>query len=371
MNKNVKNVIKFATFVALFVGIITPIAHFLFVPLNSDITSYGSFYKEKENSLDLVMVGSSTVRDGFSPLEAYHEYGITSHSVNSSPTHLEVIKIALEEIERVQSPKVVYVDLNGLNNQTQDSAPSFVQDYYDCMPEGAAKNAIAEKYSYIKTKEEWEFFAHHNGFRQQIYWESFVYNKQLYTKGYFPNDTAVKGLKVNNVAKENPADTPTISPDGHQYLKDILEIATKYKDKTHFIFGQMPRYLQNGIASFDLYAIHDPLTAYYMVRSVRTEVEEAGFEFVEWCDTDFLSNTLMLDPKKDQFDAEHLNHLGAKKFTAYFSKYLMDNYLEGSIVDGKERMIHSQEIEEDFQNSYEGYLGVVAPIEKKLGKKAK
>jgi hypothetical protein len=79
----------------------------------------------------------------------------------------------------------------------------------------------------------------------------------------------------------------------------------------------------------------------------------------------------MLDPKKDQFDAEHLNHLGAKKFTAYFSKFLMDNYLEGSIVDGKERMIHSQEIEEDFQNSYEGYLGVVAPIEKKLGMKAK
>ena len=34
-------------------------------------------------------------------------------------------------------------------------------------------------------------------------------------------------------------------------------------------------------------------------------------------------------------------------------------------------MIHSQEIEEDFQNSYEGYLGVVAPIEKKLGLKAK
>ena len=60
MNKNVKNVIKFATFVALFVGIITPIAHFLFVPLNSDITSYGSFYKEKENSLDLVMAFSKT-----------------------------------------------------------------------------------------------------------------------------------------------------------------------------------------------------------------------------------------------------------------------------------------------------------------------
>ncbi|MBP5091068.1 MAG: hypothetical protein J6328_00705 [Bacilli bacterium] len=286
--------------------------------------------------------------------------------MNSSPTHLEVIKIALEEIERVQSPKVIYVDLNGLNNQTEDSAPSFVQDYYDCMPEGEAKEAVAKKYAYIKTKEEWEFFAHHNGFRQQIYWESFVYNKQLYTKGYFPNDTAVKGLKVNEVKKESPSDTPSISQDGRQYLKDILEIAAKYKDETHFIFGQMPRYLQSGITSFDLYQIHDPLTAYYMVKSIRQEVVDAGFEFVDWCDTAFLQETLKLDPKKDQFDAEHLNHNGAKKFTKYFSSYLMDNYLEGEFINGSERMTHSQEVEEDFSSSYEGYLKVIEPVEKRL-----
>ena len=369
MKKHWKNIIKFASFVALFVGVITPIAHFMFVPLDSDVTSYGSFYTEKENSLDVVMVGSSTVRDGFSPLEAFHAYGITSHSVNSSPTHLEVIKIALEEIERTQSPKVIYVDLNGLNNQTSDSAPSFVQDYYDCMPDCEAKDALLEKYKYIKTKEEWEFFAHHNGFRQQIYWESFVYSKQYYTKGYFPNDTADKKIKVNAVAKENPKDTPEISNDGKQYLKDILDIAKKYKDRTRFIFGQMPRFLQNEITSFDLYQIHDPLTAYYMVRSVKPIVEEAGFEFVEWCGQDFLTNTLGLDPAKDQFDAEHLNHRGAKKFTAYFSKYLMDNYLEGEVIDGVERMQHDQEIVDDFENSYQGYLNVVAPIEKKLGLK--
>ena len=366
MNKNVKNLIRSVCFIALFVGVITPIAHFLFVPLDSDVTSYGSFYKEKEHSLDLVMVGSSTVRDGYSPLEAYHEYGITSHSVNSSPTHLEVIKIAIDEIERVQAPKVIYIDLNGLNNQTKDSAPSFVQDFYDCMPDCETKRELPKKYTYLKTKEEWEVFAHHNGFRQQIYWESFVYNKQLYTKGYFPNDYAAKGIKVNEIAA-NPGGVPSISNDGQTYLKEILEIASKYKDKTHFIFGQMPRFLQSDISSFDLYQIHDPLTAYYMVRSTKAQVEEAGFEFVEWCDPTFLRDTLGLDPATDQYDAEHLNHRGAKKFTAYFSKYLMDNYLEGEMVDGKERMVHEKDVEEDFEESYKGYLNVIAPIEKKLG----
>ena len=371
MNKHVKNLIKAASFTLLLVGILTPIAHFLFIPLDSSVTSYGSFYKEKEQSLDLVMVGSSTVRDGFIPLEAYHDYGITAHSVDSSPTHLEVIKIAIDEIERTQSPKVVYVDLNGLNNQTRDSAQSFVQDYFDCMPDGEAKDAVkarlAEEGINLTTKSDWEVFAHHNGFRQQIYWESFVYNHQMWTKGYYPNSTVTKGMEIHEVAKENPSDTPEISQDGKKYLKDILEIASKYKDKTHFIFGQMPRYLQDDIVSFDLYQVHDPLTAFYMVRSAKKQVEEAGFEFVEWCDPAFLAKTLKIDPNLDQFDAEHLNHRGAKKFTAYFSSYLMDNYLGDMPKFDNGKIKHDDAIVEDFDEAYEKYREIVGKVETKLG----
>lgn len=358
-NKVLKKILRFGSFALILGAVISLVSYFFFFDLGPDTTSYGTFYKETKDSLDLVMVGSSTVRDGFIPMESYKQYGITSHSIDSAPTHLEVIEIAIEEIARTQKPKVVYVDLNGLNNQTKANAQTFVQDYYSSMPSDSetkkVKKALREKYDYLSDSDDWEPFKGHNSFRQQIYWESFVYNEQLYTKGYYPQ-YIVKEVEVCEV---DPYKTLPMSEDASTYLDEILSICKKHPD-IHFLFGQMPRYLSDKIASFDAYQIHSPVDAMYIVRSAKTRVEEAGYTFLDFSSVDFLQNTLKLDPKADQYDAEHLNHRGALKFTTYFSQYLIDNYFH-------EKPAHSEEITKEFDEAYEGYKKVVAKAEKKLG----
>lgn len=358
--QNIKNISRFLSFFLITSVVITLISHFLFFELGPDTTSYGTFYNEKKDSLDLVMIGSSTVRDGFIPMEAYHQKGITSHSIDSSPTHLEVIKIAIDEVARTQKPKVVYIDLNGLNNQTKENAAPFVRDYYASMPNDdeteEVKEGLRKKYPYLKESRTWEPFKGHNSFRQQIYWESFVYNKQFYTKGYFPQ-SKVKPAKVCEV---DPTKTLKMSNDASDYLDEILKICQKHPD-IHFLFGQMPRYLSDEISSFDMYQIHSPLEATYIVRSAKTRVEEAGYTFLDYSSNSFLKDTLKLDPKKDQYDAEHLNHRGAMKFTSYFSSYLIDTFFGG------ERPTHSKEVEEDFEETYKGYRKIAKKTEKKLG----
>lgn len=358
-SKKTKNIIRFCSFSIIAITVITIIAHYFFFNLGPETTSYGTFYKEAKDSLDLVMIGSSTVRDGFIPAEAYKQQGITSHSIVSSPTHLEVIEIAIDEVARTQKPKVVYVDLNGLNNQTKANAQTFVKDYYSSMPDDdetkEVKKKLREKYTYLVSDDVWEPFSGHNSFRQQIYWESFVYNKQFYTKGYNPQ----KGVKEAKVCEVDPDKTLPLSDDAKTYLEEILEICKKYPN-INFIFGQMPRYLSDEIASFDMYQINSPLDAMYMVRSAKARVEECGYKFVDFSSLDFLENTLKLDPKKDQYDAEHLNHRGAYKFTTYFSQYLIDEYF-------KEKPTHTKEVEDDYEKCYVKYKEIVKKIEKKLG----
>lgn len=348
--------VKFFTFTIITLVATLLLSHFMFIPLDSTTSAYGSFYSEIENSLDLVMVGSSTVRDGFIPMEAYHEYGITSHSIVSAPTHLEVIEIAIDEIARTQNPKVVYIDLNGLNNQSKDNADSFVKDYYSCMPEGESKKALTKKYPYLKEKTEWELFPNHNNFRQQVFWESLIYNQMLYTKGYNP-EKAVQAQKIENIDKTKTLD---MSFDAKTYLNEIIEKCNQYKDRITFIFGMMPRYLSSTISSFDMYQIHSPLDAMYIVRSAKSILEKAGYEYIDYWDDDYKFDEIGLDPKTDQKDAEHLNHRGAKKFTAYFSKYLMNKYFNNK------KPSHSEEVKGEFDEAYKEYLEIIKPIEKAL-----
>ncbi len=358
-NKKAKNIVRICSFSAIAVVVVSIVAHFFFFKLGPETTSYGTFYMEAKNSLDLVMIGSSTVREGFIPAEAYKQNGITSHLITSSPTHLEVIEIAIDEVARTQNPKVVYIDLNGLNNQTKASSQTFVEDYYSSMPNDdetkAVKKSLREKYTYLVDDEAWEPFSGHNSFRQQIYWESFVYNKQFYTKGYNPRGE-VKEAKVCEV---DPNKTMPLSEEAKTYLDEILTICKKHPT-INFVFGQMPRYLSDTISSFDMYQIHSPLDAFYIVRSAKEKIEASGYRFLDFSSLDFLENTLKLDPKKDQYDAEHLNHRGALKFTAYFSQYLFDEYF-------KERPKHSEEVEKDYEECYVKYKEIIKDIEKKMG----
>ena len=362
MKKRTQNILRFTSFWMFAIAAVSLVSQYFFWSLGPETTAYGTFYKEEKDSLDLVMVGSSTVRDGFIPMEAYKQTGITSHSIVSSPTHLEVIEIAIREIARTQKPKVVYIDLNGLNNQTKADAPVFVKDYYSSMPDDSEtkqiKEKLRQKYDYLTEVSEWEPFKGHNSFRQQVYWESFVYNAQFYTKGYYPNPTRKKDIEVSEVDANKIE--PFSSKDATTYLNEILGICKEYPN-IHFLFGQMPRFLASTISSFDAYQKHAPLDAYYMVKSAKKEIEEAGYTFLDYGDPEFLKNELKLDPEKDQYDAEHLNHGGALKFTKFFSNYLLETFFDG------EKPTHSKEITEEFDKSYVEYRKIAKKAEKKLG----
>ena len=182
MNK--KQIIKLITFPILLVGCIFSLEFFLFRKVSDDLTSYSQFYKENEDCLDVVLIGNSTLREGYVPTTMWKEEGIMSRGLSSSPTHPEVIKVAIKEVINKQHPEVIFIDVNGLTFQKREYSQRFIEQYYKALPKGEHKDELLKMYPYlVKDEDKFELFPNHNNFRQQQYWESLVYPDQFKTKG--------------------------------------------------------------------------------------------------------------------------------------------------------------------------------------------
>ena len=144
-----KKWLRFSLFTIITASILCAL-NFLVFKDNVVSISYTQFYQQKENSLDLVSIGNSTINYGINPLYAWKKYQVTSYDITDKPMHLESIIIAIDEAERTQQPKVMYIDLHGLVDQTPEDQETFVKRYFLCMPECEAKEALKELYFFIK-----------------------------------------------------------------------------------------------------------------------------------------------------------------------------------------------------------------------------
>ena len=342
MQRQRKIAIKTIVFSFLAIFSLTLMDTFLFTPISS---SYSSFYEEKKDSLDVVLIGNSTLREGYIPILSYHECGFTNYSITASPTRLEVLKLAIEETARTQSPKMVFVDLSGLTFQSHANQQMYVKEFVAAMPECEAKESYYHRYDYLRRDEKDFLFTYHNSFRQQIYWESLIYKKAAHSKGYFPNEIVISVAP----APIDKTKTLPLSEDASLYVKEILEVAGNYP-KIDFIFGRMPRVFSNAVAEET-----------YIVRSAKSAVESAGHEFIDF--TEYWQD-IGLDPAADQKDNEHLNHRGAVKFTRYFGDFVCERY------GFKEHPPHhDKDVIESFDRCYDEYEKMIAPIEEKFGMK--
>ena len=340
-----KEIIKLILFPTLLTGAILGLNFGLFARLNDDLTSYGQFYKEEEKCLDVVLIGNSTLREGYVPTSMWHEHQIASRGLSSSPTHPEVIKVAISQVIRYETPSVVFIDINGLTYQHKSDAEFFIKQYYKALPKGEFKSELEAKYDYLSTAEDdLELFHNHNNFRQQQYWESLVYPAQFVTKGYYPNKIV---YNVNPVSSDDTTILP-LPVDGQEYLVEIIEECKKYPD-VKFVLGKMPRYnTSNG-----------DLEATYMLRSVPSYLKDTNIEFKDFT---YEAEAMGLDPKTDFKDNEHLNHLGSLKFTDYFASYLLNDL-------GLVRKERKQETIDNFDKAYNDTLDYLTSIENKLKKK--
>lgn len=322
-----KNWIRFISFILITAVVLVLVDSFIFTGEMKG-SHYSQFFKEEENSLDVIFIGNSTVRNSVIPTEIWAEHKITSYSITNSPTHLEVIYLAIDEIARLQKPKLVVIDITGLTFQTEETQKSYVKEFIGSIPNSSHKEELKAKYDYFD--EEVELFENHNDFRNPHYFN--IYSKRNeYLKGFTPKYDAGNFEKSKIIVDDDKV--LSLSDDGERYLIKILETCSKHEN-INFLFIRTPRIITE-----------ESIKETYMMRSAIGLINEYGYEYVE---LEKYYDEIGLKSNEDFADYVHMNYYGALKFTKFIIPFLDEKYN----IKGNE---YSDSVKNNFDNAYRKY----------------
>lgn len=115
----VKRICKALSFVLIGI-LIFGVLQQIFVPKrfpydkNNDAGKLRYFLGEEEDSMDVLVLGTSHSSRGILPMEMYESYGIKSYNLSTSLQPVEVSYYTLQEAIKTQKPSVVVWDVSGL-----------------------------------------------------------------------------------------------------------------------------------------------------------------------------------------------------------------------------------------------------------------
>ncbi len=116
MPKKVKGIVRSVLFLGMLISMLSAVNQILvpkYIYANSTwptTSSYQQFYEMRENSIDVLFLGSSVCVNAFSPQEIYNLYGIRSYNLGSEQQSIFLSYYWLKEALRFQNPQAVVLD---------------------------------------------------------------------------------------------------------------------------------------------------------------------------------------------------------------------------------------------------------------------
>ncbi len=280
----------------LILAILFAVANYLTLPRNNtkkngiyNENAWG-FYTEADNSIDTLIIGNSDAYSAFSPLEMWHEYGITSYvSGQGNVMMAEAYYVYLEALKN-QNPKVVIIETDAI-------FPDFSDDE---VAINTISDSIYNMFPLFKYHDRWKYVTFDDILNPPNYtWRS-------YSKGQYISTKIAAYVPEKNKSKEN-FDKTEIDPFILFYLDMLVNTVRSNNAEVLFVRTPCDKYYVQGK--------HDIIQKY------------ADAKNIPFIDMDYDTSLAKIDWKKDTRDrGTHLNVDGAKKVSLYIAKYLIDNY---------------------------------------------
>ena len=268
-----------------------------------------SFYKEPQNSLDIVYVGASNVYTSFNTVLAYDLYGYTTGVLSAGNQPFPLIKYLIKESEKSQNPKLYIIDIVRLVDDLNSISDENMRKSVDCMNFSANRiDAINELLSYKHVDKSnyinyyLSFFIYHNGWKNisknNFLNDTSVYNGYLFQKKHTKTDP-----QKPYIWKDTFVNLP---PENKQVLINLIDFIKS--SNLNVLFVITPRTYKDEENDI----LNDAISV----------INENNLDIINF-------NTLedfKIDFSKDLYNSGHLNVYGATKYTLYFSKYLKEHY---------------------------------------------
>lgn len=313
-----RNILRVVKLVALLLPAVMLV---LMIPYNNQLETprIQGFYKEGEDTLDVVVLGSSEVFAAFAPGLAYDEYGFTSYNYAISQNFIDLFQPQMEEILRTQSPEIVVVDINAAMYVSRNNRyGSIFRTYIEGVP-----------LSWNKIRTILEF-----PYREQplsYYFPFIMYHGSMSLRELYVMWSNVKSLEKNGGAllkgasscllDEYRGEAMDISGDhskmdmpeeNERKLREFLEYCQSVQG-TKILFTSFPHRI----------VVEDAYDRLRQSNAAADIIRSYGFDYINM---EYLGEEIGLDYRQDYYDDDHMNIYGQKKFTRYLSRLLTEEY---------------------------------------------
>ncbi len=301
MKQKKLEIIAFVLTVCLLLGLATWLG-WLYMPARQDSgATWHKFTKEQQDSVDVLIVGSSLAYCDIIPAEIYRQTGHTSYVLAAPYMKADIAYYYLKEALRTQKPKVVL--LEGSSFFFSDKEADFYKVNIGYMPFGInrlqATFDAPEKY---RTGLLFPMYNYHSR------WQNVPPQAYLTGRGDSKVDLLAGYTALSEV---NPQESRT----ERNFLADETEIGNNfsYLEKIKSLCNEQGITLELFIVPSCEYPGADRIA----------RLEQSGLRVRDF-NKDF--DKIGLDITTDFYDSRHLNLMGAAKYSRYFATFLTENF---------------------------------------------
>lgn len=302
------------------------------------------FYANEDDSLDIVVLGSSSVYRYFDNPYLWEEFGFTSYDVSTPSQSPLLLADLTDEVYKTQTPELIIVETRrfmDLNNKNSDTVR--LRQTYDNIKYSRNRvemiNAVVDTWP-ERIESYFDIITYHDG------WEDFSYDKLKYYDNEEPHE--LKGWVVVHKARELEAPKPD-SGEGTIPLPESLEDTLREylekcrTEKIPVLFISTPWQITQEQRQMNRY--------------MGEVIGEYGFSFL---DCNLYAEEIGLDFKKDFLNSKHTNLVGAEKVTKFIGDYIEKNY----DIDAE----HSREVTDDWNRVAEQYEAEAVAAREKIAR---
>ena len=281
-----KNIIKSILFIAI-IFVLMIILSFIFIPKDNTkeagMKEFGAqkILGEKENTVDLIVLGNSEAFTSIIPMKLWEDYGYTSYICGYPGQVLPDTIKTLYDVTRKQKPKVVVLEADAIFDEYPLSVP-LARVIQTVLP-------ITE---------------HHDR------WKNLKLD-DFYKKVEYTTTDIMKGYHY----------TKQIDPANAEGYMSYSEELQKLNFRSKMLIKLMNEYCKKNGA--ELIIMSTPSCKNWTYKKHNTIKQVADTEKIVYIDFNLLVDELKIDWSKDTLDkGDHMNFYGSTKLTNHFGKYL-------------------------------------------------
>lgn len=307
-----KDFIKSVIFIGIFLLALLPVSYI--VRTNGDVKDrFSGFYAEKEDTIDIVMIGSSPVFPYYSAPMLWGETGIAAYPLSSNVQRPAAMKYLVKEAEKTQSPSLYIFEMRMYTMKDEDlrANMAYTRGVTDNLRYSA--NRVETIQAMVPASEDRlsfyiDLFKYHTNWKMFALaseWGNWRYRKESELKGFFIKDEVGPTARPEAGGAEGELAIP---PEQEAYLKDLLAYLQENKLQALFIVSPYGESLEDQ----------------QMYNYMSGIVEEAGYHFLNM--NNYYDEIGIVFEEDFADYASHTNVVGAGKCTTFLKNYLLENY---------------------------------------------